>query len=146
MLDENIVLERALSITSRTSFTPALTADNVKNSRSRVAATMRARVVLPTPGGPQSMNDDRLPEMSILRRMEPSPTRCFCPTYSSRFPGLILSGRGGSILLRPIFPSLASVISICRIFCAVCVYAIRSRPIARAPLHCLQDSGWIPHI
>ena len=66
---------RAESMTSRTSFTPAVTADRVKNSREVLWAMILARVVLPTPGGPQSMKDERLPESIILRSMHPGPTR-----------------------------------------------------------------------
>ena len=66
----------AASITSRTSLTPALTADRVKNSRSKELDTIRARVVFPTPGGPQRMKEERLPESIMFLRMQPSPTRC----------------------------------------------------------------------
>ena len=44
----------------------------------------------------------------IFHNMLPLPTRCLCPTYWSRVTGLILSGRGGSIL----FTTLLSVIAI----------------------------------
>ena len=90
-------LLRAWSMTSRTSLTPALTAESVKNSRSMESAIMRARVVLPTPGGPQRIKEERMPLLIILCSTHPGPTRCFCPTYSSREWGRILSGRGGSI-------------------------------------------------
>ena len=95
---ENMEFPFALSMTSRTSFTPALTADKVWNSRFRERATILARVVLPTPGGPQRMNEDRFPVCIMFHSTLPSPTRCFCPTYSSRSVGRILSGSGGSIL------------------------------------------------
>ena len=72
---ENNEFERALSITSLTSFTPALTADNVKNSRLRDLATILERVVFPTPGGPQSMNDDKFPVSIMFLRMHPLPIR-----------------------------------------------------------------------
>ncbi len=40
---------------------------------------MRAKVVLPTPGGPHRMKEVMLPESIMRRRMAPSPTRCFWP-------------------------------------------------------------------
>ena len=46
---------RARSITSRTSFTPAVTALSCSKARFVLPATARARVVLPVPGGPQKM-------------------------------------------------------------------------------------------
>ena len=66
---------RARSITSRTSFTPLVTALSVKNGVSRRLAIICARVVLPTPGGPQSMNEEMCPESIILRNTPPSPTK-----------------------------------------------------------------------
>lgn len=69
----------ALSITSRTSFTPLVTALSVKNGTSSVLAMILASVVLPTPGGPQSMNDDMRFWSIILLITAPGPTRCFCP-------------------------------------------------------------------
>ena len=68
-------LPRAFSKTSRTSLTPAVTALRVKKSRSRVWAMMWARVVFPTPGGPQRMKEERFPLSIIFLRMQPSPTR-----------------------------------------------------------------------
>ena len=43
---------RARAITSRTSFTDADTAESSSNAAPVDAATMRARVVFPEPGGP----------------------------------------------------------------------------------------------
>ena len=48
----------ARSATSRTSLTPAVTADNGSNAFSVAPATRRAMVVLPVPGGPQRITDD----------------------------------------------------------------------------------------
>ena len=56
-----------------------------------------ARVVLPTPGGPQRMKELRFPLSIILRRMQPSPTKWRWPTYWSSEEGLSRSGSGGSI-------------------------------------------------
>ena len=67
-------------MTSLTSFTPALTALRVKNSRLQLSAMMRASVVFPTPGGPQRMKELRLPLSIMFLSMHPLPTRCFCPT------------------------------------------------------------------
>ena len=77
---EKSEFERARSMTSRTSFTPALTADKVKNSRPRDFATILERVVLPTPGGPHNMNDERFPFSIIFLSTHPGPIRCLCPT------------------------------------------------------------------
>ena len=54
-------LFRASSIAARTSFTPASTAEMAMNSAPLCAATNRARVVFPEPGGPQRISDDNLP-------------------------------------------------------------------------------------
>ena len=43
-------------------------------------ATIFASVVLPTPGGPQRMNEVRFPLSIIFRSTQPCPTRCLCPT------------------------------------------------------------------
>ncbi len=66
---------RADSITSRTSFTPDVTAESVKNGRSSCVATIRASVVLPTPGGPHRMNEGTLPVSKNRRNTPSGPTR-----------------------------------------------------------------------
>ena len=71
--------ERAFSMTSRTSFTPLVTALSVKNGTSSLRAMMQARVVLPTPGGPQRIKLLTRPLSTILRSTAPGPTRCCCP-------------------------------------------------------------------
>ncbi|PSK62210.1 hypothetical protein B0E53_05889 [Micromonospora sp. MH33] len=48
---------RAVSITARTSFTPAVSADMATKRRSVARATRWAMVVLPLPGGPQRITD-----------------------------------------------------------------------------------------
>ena len=58
------------------------------------AAIICARVVLPTPGGPQKIMEDTLSRSIRLRSTFPSPTRCCCPTNSSKFLGLILAASG----------------------------------------------------
>ena len=66
----------ALSMTSRMSFTPLLIALRVKNSASMDCAINSARVVLPTPGGPQKIIDWMLPLSMAVRNTAPSPIRC----------------------------------------------------------------------
>ena len=85
---------RADSITSRTSLTPDVTAERVKKGRSSCEATILARVVLPTPGGPQRMNEGTFPVSKNLRKTPFGPTRCSCPMYSSRERGRRRSARG----------------------------------------------------
>ena len=89
---------RADSITSRTSLTPDVTAESVKNGRSSCVATIFASVVLPTPGGPQSMNDGTLPVSKNLRNTPFLPTRCSCPIYSSIVRGRSLSAKGADMI------------------------------------------------
>ena len=94
-LEKILALHR--SITSRTSFTPDCTALNVKNGACNCCDMMWARVVFPTPGGPQRMKDEIFPPSIIRRSTAPGPTRCSCPMYSSKFLGLSLSARGCNI-------------------------------------------------
>ena len=58
----------------------------------RTAAAMHARLEA------QSMKDEICPESIIRRRTAPSPTRCFCPIYSSSVRGRIRSAKGSLIL------------------------------------------------
>ncbi len=74
---------RARSATSRTSFTPAVTADNGSNAFSVAPATRRAIVVLPVPGGPQRITDESRSASMSTRSGLPGPSRCCCPTTSS---------------------------------------------------------------
>ena len=78
---------RARSITSRTSLTVADTAESCSKARLVVAATTWAKVVLPVPGGPQKMAEDRRSASTSARNGRPGPTRCSCPTISSRVRG-----------------------------------------------------------
>ena len=75
---------RARSATSRTSFTPAVTADSGSNAFSVAPATRRAIVVLPVPGGPQRITDDSRSASMSTRSGLPDPRRCSWPTTSSR--------------------------------------------------------------
>ena len=63
-------------MTSRISFTPAVTADNRSKFLLVVDATNSAKVVFPVPGGPHTMIDDKRSD-SIKRRNGPlGPTKC----------------------------------------------------------------------
>ena len=68
-------LDFAFSNTSRTSFTPALIALSVKNLRSSDRAIICASVVLPTPGGPHRMKEERFRDATNLRNTPSGPTR-----------------------------------------------------------------------
>ena len=70
----------AWAMTSRTSFTPLVTALRVKKGAFNCAATILAKVVLPTPGGPHKMKDEMRPPAIMLRNTAPGPTKCCCPT------------------------------------------------------------------
>ena len=85
---------RAVSMTARTSFTPADSAESASNRRP-VAPEMRdASVVFPVPGGPYKMTD-AAPEPSTSRRSgEPGLSRCCWPTTSSRVAGRIRTASG----------------------------------------------------
>ena len=97
-------LLRACSITSRTSLTPEVTADRVKSLRSSAVATSLASVVLPTPGGPQRMNEGTLPVSMNLRNTPCGPTRCSCPMYSSKVRGRNLSANGMLLCIKFYLP------------------------------------------
>lgn len=84
----------AVEIISRSSCTPEETALIWKKSALSLPAINRASVVLPVPGGPQSIMERRLPASSIFLRVPFSPTRCSCPTNSSNACGRTLSARG----------------------------------------------------
>ena len=78
---------RARSSVSRTSFTPALTALSCSKALLVWAAMAWASVVFPVPGGPQRITDDSRSASTSVRSGCPSPSRCSCPTMSSRFRG-----------------------------------------------------------
>ena len=58
-------------------------------------ATRRPKVVLPTPGGPQRMNEWSLPVSNAKRNGFPGPSKCCCPTNSSSDFGRRSSASGG---------------------------------------------------
>ena len=57
-------------------------------------AMMRARVVLPTPGGPQKIIEDTMSSSISRRSTFPAPMRCVCPANSSRLCGRRREARG----------------------------------------------------
>jgi len=58
-----------------------------------------ARVVFPTPGGPQKIREGKLVFWFLRRRLTIPffPTKCSCPINSSRLLGLKISAKGLSI-------------------------------------------------
>ncbi len=58
----------------RTSFTLPPTAEKGTNRAFVIAATIRASVVFPVPGGPQSINDGTSSETIAVWSGEPGPT------------------------------------------------------------------------
>ena len=86
----------ASPMTSLISLMPLDTALKLMNSERVWLAMTRARVVLPTPGGPQNIMEGSRSEAIIRRRIFPSPSRCCCPAMSSRLSGRIRLASGSS--------------------------------------------------
>ncbi|MOA05971.1 hypothetical protein D3C78_1255850 [compost metagenome] len=86
----------ACSIAARMSLTPENTADNAMNSHLKAVAVRRAKVVLPTPGGPQKIIECGFPDWNARRSGLPSPSKCDWPTTSSRVLGRRASARGAT--------------------------------------------------
>src|SRR3954453_15755010 len=86
----------ARSSTSRTSWRPAFTADASSNAAWALAASMRASVVLPVPGGPYRIIECGRPCSVPFRSAESGPSRCAWPTNSSRFAGRMRTASGCS--------------------------------------------------
>ena len=84
----------ACSTTFSTSFLPLVTADSSINSASISLAIIRAKVVLPLPGGPHKIKLTGSFFATICRKMAFSPSNLSCPTTSLSFLGLILSANG----------------------------------------------------
>src|SRR3989338_6265340 len=59
---------------------------------------MRASVVLPTPGGPHNIKENKCFSSIACRRGFPAPTRCSCPTNSPSVLGRIRTARGSIYL------------------------------------------------
>ncbi len=89
-------------MTSRTSLTPAVTADSSTKRRSAALATRCASVVLPVPGGPQITAESGPavpPEPSTSRRSGlPGRSTSACPRTSSSERGRIRTASGGRVL------------------------------------------------
>ena len=85
---------RADSMTSRTSLTPAVTAESDMNWRFVWVATTRASVVFPVPGGPHRMIDESRSVSISARSGAPGPTRCRWPTMSSSVCGRMRAASG----------------------------------------------------
>ena len=88
------LLSSASCITALTSLMPDVTAEKVMNLALDCLAMMFAKVVFPTPGGPQNIIEDICSCSSILLKIFPLPIKCFCPKNSSRFLGLTLTASG----------------------------------------------------
>jgi hypothetical protein len=93
---------RAVSMTARTSLTPAFSADRATKRRSVAPATRWAMVVLPLPGGPQRITDIGVAPPTSWRSGAPGASRWSCPTSSSRVVGRIRTASGAS---RPTAPN-----------------------------------------
>src|SRR3989442_11750919 len=85
---------RASATTRRRSATPEATADTGSKCELVIAAMMRARVVLPVPGGPQKISEGSRSSSMARRSNRPSPTRCSWPTNCSSLDGRILAASG----------------------------------------------------
>src|SRR3989344_6600507 len=70
---------------------------------------MRAKVVLPEPGGPHKIKEKRCFFSIASRNGLPFPTKCSCPTNSLRLLGRILDARGSGILLEVLKTLLITV-------------------------------------
>ena len=84
----------ANSRVSRTSFTPDCTAESEYMVRFSAPDNKVASVVLPTPGGPQSIQDGKCPASIAFRKGALGPTTFSWPMYSSNVVGRIRSARG----------------------------------------------------
>src|SRR5216684_1340099 len=84
----------ASSMTCLISLIPESTAENSMNSALVMWAMIWARVVLPTPGGPQKMIDPGSSRSICRRNGFPGARMCSCPTNSSSVRGLIRRARG----------------------------------------------------
>jgi hypothetical protein len=85
---------KALSTASRMSLTPPNTAEILRNWASKACAISRAKVVLPTPGGPHKIMECGWPDSKATRKGCPSPNRWSCPITSSSDWGRRRSAKG----------------------------------------------------
>src|SRR5690606_22791842 len=98
----------AFAITSLTSLTPELTALSTKKEAFTLLAIIWAKVVFPTPGGPQKIMEGRLPLLITVLNIPSGPTKCSWPVTSSHIIGLTLSANGDcaftiSLYLKGVF-------------------------------------------
>src|SRR4051812_11819074 len=91
---------RARASTSRTSFTVAETADSSSNAAPVEAATIRASVVFPLPGGPYRIEEWTRSSSIARRNAEPSPSTCAWPTNSPSVAGRSRCASGATSLAR----------------------------------------------
>ena len=91
---------RARPITACTSALPDETAESSSNADCVLAATMRASVVLPVPGGPKKIDEDTRSSSIARRSAAPSPTSCGCPANSSSARGRMRSASGACAARR----------------------------------------------
>ena len=90
----NCRLRSACCITERISLIPLVTAEKSMNSDFVVWAMIRAKVVFPTPGGPQKIMEEIWSRSISWRRTFPGPSKCCCPTYSANVRGRSRAARG----------------------------------------------------
>ena len=101
VLSPNRRFSSARCMTSRISLMPLVTALKSMKLAWVRPAMMRARVVFPTPGGPQKIMEEMRSWSINCRKIFPSPKRCSCPTNSSRVRGRIRLANGRSIPCCP---------------------------------------------
>src|SRR5262245_22298722 len=76
------------------SLTPEVTAEKWTQFAPAERARICARVVLPLPGGPHKTSDRSSPAAVSSRSSLPVPSRCSCPTNSSKVCGRMRSANG----------------------------------------------------
>src|SRR6202158_5329937 len=86
----------ARAMESRMSLTPDSTADKAIKSALNASAINRARVVLPTPGGPQRIIECGLPVANATASGLPGASRWRCPMTSATFLGRKRSASGAA--------------------------------------------------
>jgi len=102
---------RAVSITARTSFTPADSAESATNCRFAAEATRWAMVVLPVPGGPHRIVEIIAPAVDQLAQWPPpgpagGPARRVRPGWPGRI--RTASGASGAVAVKSARPSPTS--------------------------------------
>jgi hypothetical protein len=88
-------------MTSRTSLTPAETAEISMNLRLVCRLMSEAMVVLPVPGGPHSSSVSGWSASMTCLSGEPAASRCSCPTSSSSVRGRIRTASGAEAWSLP---------------------------------------------